>query len=172
MNRDQMILDNEWLVKTIARKEFKENIPYFFEYNDLVQYGYVGLLESIPYFKKGKNKFSSYASYRIKGAIKDAIRKNQSYNNLFEDLESIDVNDLIEENSNQLLKNDLLNNIMKNALSKKEYNIIQLYYIEHINQKEISEGMNLAQGQISKIKNIALKKMRKYVKKNKIQKIC
>lgn len=46
------------------------------DYDDLVSYGVIGLIDAISKFDESKGiKFSSYASIRIKGAIIDEIRK-------------------------------------------------------------------------------------------------
>lgn len=46
------------------------------EYEDLVGYGVMGLIDSIERFDIGKNiKFETYAQIRIKGTIIDNIRK-------------------------------------------------------------------------------------------------
>ena len=44
----------------------------YMEYEDLVSYGMIGLMDAISKYDKTKGmKFSSYASIRIKGAIID-----------------------------------------------------------------------------------------------------
>ncbi|HPP86943.1 MAG TPA: sigma-70 family RNA polymerase sigma factor, partial [bacterium] len=46
------------------------------EYEDLISYGVLGLIDAIEKFDVSKNlKFSTYASMRIKGAILDALRE-------------------------------------------------------------------------------------------------
>ena len=48
------------------------------EYEDLVGYGMIGLIDAISKYDETKGmKFSSYASIRIRGAIIDEIRKNR-----------------------------------------------------------------------------------------------
>ncbi|WP_322459068.1 sigma factor, partial [Clostridium perfringens] len=50
----------------------------YLEYEDLVSYGIVGLLDAISRYDSSKGmKFSSYATLRIKGAMIDEIRKNR-----------------------------------------------------------------------------------------------
>lgn len=49
----------------------------FVEYEDLVSYGMLGLMDALNKFDDSKGmKFSSYASIRIKGAMIDELRKN------------------------------------------------------------------------------------------------
>ena len=65
------------LVKYIAsRVMFGKN--KYMEYEDLVSYGMIGLMDAINKFDSTKGmKFSSYASIRIKGAMIDELRKNR-----------------------------------------------------------------------------------------------
>ncbi len=64
-----------YLVKIIAGRMYN----YYgskIEYDDLIGYGTLGLLDSIDKFDLKKNiKFETYAQIRIKGAIIDSIRK-------------------------------------------------------------------------------------------------
>jgi RNA polymerase sigma factor for flagellar operon FliA len=63
------------LVKYIASRVSLGKNKYM-EYEDLVSYGMIGLMDAMSKYDKNKGmKFSSYASIRIKGAIIDEIRK-------------------------------------------------------------------------------------------------
>lgn len=64
------------LVKYIASRVILGKSKYV-EYEDLVGYGMVGLMDAISKFDESKGmKFSTYASIRIKGAMIDEIRRN------------------------------------------------------------------------------------------------
>lgn len=74
-HKDKNILDNIKLVKYIASKYFTKSIGI--EYEDLVSYGTIGLIDAANTYKSNRNcKFSTYASLKIKAAIIDEIRKN------------------------------------------------------------------------------------------------
>ena len=63
------------LVKYIASKIMVGRTTYI-EYEDLVSYGLIGLMDAISKFDSSRGvKFSSYASIRIKGEMIDQIRK-------------------------------------------------------------------------------------------------
>lgn len=63
------------LVKYIASRIFTGKSRYM-EYDDIVSFGMLGLMDAINKFDESKGmKFSTYASIRIKGAIIDEIRK-------------------------------------------------------------------------------------------------
>ncbi|MBC8062249.1 MAG: FliA/WhiG family RNA polymerase sigma factor [Clostridiaceae bacterium] len=64
------------LVKYIASRVIIGKSRYI-EYEDLISYGMIGLIDAFNKFDSSKGmKFSSYASIRIKGAMIDELRKN------------------------------------------------------------------------------------------------
>lgn len=85
------------------------------DYEDLVSYGMIGLMDALSKFDESKGiKFSSYASIRIKGAIIDEIRKSRpiskgamdklnKYNNAVEKLQK----KLCREPSNEEIAQEL-----------------------------------------------------------------
>lgn len=96
--KEQIIEEYISLVKYIAsRVMFGKN--KYMEYEDLVSYGMIGLMDAINKYDSSKGmKFSSYASIRIKGAMIDELRKNRPiskgamdklnrYNKAIEDLQ-------------------------------------------------------------------------------------
>ncbi|AOR22947.1 FliA/WhiG family RNA polymerase sigma factor [Clostridium taeniosporum] len=97
--KEQIVKDYIPLVKYIASRIMIGKNKYM-EYEDLVSYGIIGLMDAISKYDPSKGmKFSSYASIRIKGAIIDQIRKNRPitkgamdklnrYNNAIESLQN------------------------------------------------------------------------------------
>lgn len=75
--KEQMIESYIPLVKYIASRINIGKTKYI-EYEDLVSYGIIGLMDAIEKFDEGKGmKFSSYAALRIKGTMIDEIRKQR-----------------------------------------------------------------------------------------------
>ena len=73
--KEEIIIKYVDLVKIVASKLFNYYAQKI-EYEDLVGYGIIGLIDAIDKFDYTKNiKFETYASIRIKGAIMDEIRK-------------------------------------------------------------------------------------------------
>ncbi len=73
--REKLILEYAPLVKVVAGR-LSMYLGYNVEYEDLVSYGFFGLIDAIDKFDKNKEvKFETYASLRIRGAILDQIRK-------------------------------------------------------------------------------------------------
>ncbi len=68
------------LVIKIAKK-IKRKLPSNIEFDDLVQSGFVGLIEaSRNYRAEQGTAFETFASVRIKGSILDTLRKNSIHN--------------------------------------------------------------------------------------------
>ncbi len=73
--REKLIVEYIPLVKVVAGR-LNMYLGYAVEYEDLVSYGIFGLIDAIDKFNLLKgNKFETYASLRIRGAILDQIRK-------------------------------------------------------------------------------------------------
>ncbi|MGL5756437.1 MAG: sigma-70 family RNA polymerase sigma factor [Paraclostridium sp.] len=97
ISKEELINQNMPIVKSIAYKYYTNKIGMEFE--DLVSYGVMGLLDASDKFDEEKGvKFSTYASIRITSYIIDEIRKQspvsrgclskvKSYKNCIEDLQ-------------------------------------------------------------------------------------
>ena len=73
-NRDRLILENMHTVRVIARR-MHDRLPKHVEMEELVSAGIVGLIDAVDKFDHGKQiLFTSYAQFRIRGAILDALR--------------------------------------------------------------------------------------------------
>ena len=119
---EEYILDNINLVRHIASKYFTKNIGI--EYDDLVSYGTIGLIDAANSYKYDRNcKFSTYASLKIRASIIDEIRRNSpvsrndfskinQYNSAVESLQ----NNLLREPTNEEVSEFL--NISKNEVKK------------------------------------------------------
>jgi RNA polymerase sigma factor for flagellar operon FliA len=71
---EQMLLQQLPQVKYIARR-IHERLPQHVPFDDLLHAGIVGLMDALHKYDPGKNvRFSSYAKFRIRGAILDSLR--------------------------------------------------------------------------------------------------
>ncbi len=98
--RETLIIDLLPKVKFIAAR-LAMKLPPHIELDDLIGYGVTGLIDAIDKFDAEKNvKFSTYAEFRIRGAMLDYLRAidwcprsvRQKANNLqsvFKDLEAV-----------------------------------------------------------------------------------
>ncbi len=74
LGRNEAVLNNLHLVRIIAT-QVSANLPIHKNFDDLVQDGAVGLIDSAEkYDSEMPNKFSTYASVRVRGAMLDGLR--------------------------------------------------------------------------------------------------
>lgn len=73
---EQFVADHQLLVRKIAL-HIKRRLPSHIELEDLLQAGFVGLLEARNHYKLNMGAtFETFASIRIRGSIIDSLRKN------------------------------------------------------------------------------------------------
>jgi RNA polymerase sigma factor FliA len=73
-NSEQLLLEQLPQVKYIARR-LHERLPQHVPFDDLLHAGIVGLMDALNKYDPTKNvRFSSYAKFRIRGAILDSLR--------------------------------------------------------------------------------------------------
>jgi RNA polymerase sigma factor for flagellar operon FliA len=81
LDRDECCLRYQGRVLAVARRlgeRLPPNCPLTTE--DLAAYGAIGLLEAFDRFDAGRGiLFSTFAEYRIRGAMMDALRQNDSF---------------------------------------------------------------------------------------------
>ncbi|MCS4517103.1 hypothetical protein JTS98_19885 [Clostridium botulinum] len=97
------------------------------EYEDLVSYGMIGLMDALNKFDESKGmKFSTYASIRIKGSMIDELRRNSP----------------ISKGAMDKLNryNEAIEKLQKKL--NKEPNLIQIADELNISLKEVSEIEN------------------------------
>lgn len=114
------------LVRYLASRVMLGKTKYI-EYEDLVSYGVVGLLDAINRYDASKGmKFSSYATLRIKGSMIDEIRKNRPISKGAMD-KLAKYNECVESLQNELMREPSL--------------------------KEIAKFMNINENEVSQIEN-------------------
>ncbi len=81
LTRDQVCHKYQGKVMLLARR-LAERLPpdASMQYEDLVSCGAIGLLEAFERYDKSRGiQFSTFAEYRIRGAMLDALRSNDSF---------------------------------------------------------------------------------------------
>jgi len=97
------------------------------EYEDLVSYGMIGLMDAIKKYDSTKGmKFSSYASIRIKGSMIDELRKNRP------------------------ISKGAMDKLNKYNKSIDE---LQLRLLREPNNKEIADYMGITTNEVAEIEN-------------------
>lgn len=75
MNTDRLILEQQPYVRALARNIAK-HLPPNADFEELVAYGQLGLVEAAKQFDASRGaSFTTFAHYRIRGAIFDGLRK-------------------------------------------------------------------------------------------------
>ena len=147
--KEQIIKEYIPLVKYIAsRVMFGKN--KYMEYEDLVSYGLIGLMDALNKFDNTKGmKFSSYASIRIKGSMIDELRKNRPiskgamdklnrYNRAIDDLQV----KLLREPTNEEIAKHLELSLSELAEIENYINYISMASLENVIFSE-DEDVNL-----------------------------
>ena len=112
MYKEQIIEKYIPLVKYLASRVSIGKTKYI-EYEDLVSYGIIGLMDAISKFDPTKGmKFSSYASIRIRGSMIDEIRKNRPISKGAMD-KLAKYNDSIERLQNKFMREPTITEIAK-----------------------------------------------------------
>lgn len=140
--REELIKKNIPLVKYIASKIIIGKNKYV-EYEDLISYGMIGLMDAINKYDNTKGmKFSTYAAIRINGSIIDEIRKTSPISK-----RAIDklnrYNKVVEELQNELYREPQDTEVAKRmGISLKELTDIQGYvnYISMMSLETILFG--------------------------------
>ncbi len=72
--REALILENAYLIKRVVRR-MRARLPSHIEEDELYQAGTIGLIDALDKFDASRDvKLSTYAEFRIKGAILDELR--------------------------------------------------------------------------------------------------
>ncbi|MEM7785869.1 MAG: sigma-70 family RNA polymerase sigma factor [Planctomycetota bacterium] len=82
LNEDQheLMAEHEAIVYHLVAK-IRRNLPVHYEFDDLVGYGMLGLAEAAKAFQPAKGaKFSTFAYFRVRGAIFDGISESSWMN--------------------------------------------------------------------------------------------
>ena len=110
--KEQIVEQYIPLVKYIASRIMVGRTTYI-EYEDLVSYGLIGLMDAISKFDPDKGiKFSSYASIRIKGEMIDQIRKARPFSKGAMD-KLAKYNEAVEKLQNELYREPTIDEISK-----------------------------------------------------------
>lgn len=165
----------EKLLKRLNPLIFKNIYKYYNPSNiiteDLLQEGYIVILQSLKDYDKSKNvHFLQYVKIRLFYFYKNYFKKNiKSTTISIEELSSIG-KELKSDNSNQIdsiikkEERNLLNQCFK-ELTKKEQAVLHLFYCERYSIQKTSEKLNLNNRAVVNIKYNAIKKLRKMMEK-------
>jgi RNA polymerase sigma factor for flagellar operon FliA len=177
------ILNKLHIVKAIVNRLYTSNgtTPEVIEPMDLINAGIIGLIDAAGRYDSSKGaSFSTYASFRIKGAILDELRnldwasrsqrkkinemenpeemrKKKNYEMIYFYLDEYDTSpDLLMERDE--IK-EMIAGFIKD-LPQKEQLVLKLNYFKGLKLNEISKIMNLSESRISQIRTSAILRLR------------
>jgi RNA polymerase sigma factor for flagellar operon FliA len=146
--------------------------------DDLTSAGLEGLANAFKSFDKTKGtQFTTFAWYRIKGAMLDELRKidwfhkkGNEYNRdnltmiLFSDLNDSLLFNTIESTEDLVIKReeyDIIKEIVDKKLDTRHSIIIKLLYWSGIQQKEVAELLSISPARVAQLKNEAIEIIKK-----------
>ncbi len=120
-NQNTIILEYTPLIRYIAKKMVVKS-RYALELDEMISYGVIGLIDAIEKFDKTKdNQFKTYAEFRIRGAMLDYLREQDSVSRSVRDKIKLveKTTKTLEERFGRRPNNDEISKELK--LSKEEY---------------------------------------------------
>ena len=180
MNREEIIIENMPLVPFIVNKYFKNNT--LMAYEDKIGYGNIGLIKAVNRYSEDKGKFSTYASWMIRGEIGNAIRdkvgkigsKHDKNNgtaeiptpfSFYENIINKETDkDVVYEIPVESFEDDKINKIIINSVLSKfnsEYkNIFYKHYFEGKTSNRIAKEIGKSQPTVSRRLNVIKKEIK------------
>jgi len=154
MDTEKLYQDYLPLIRSIASR-YKGMVAF----EDLVQEGFLGLLEAEERFDSSRGaKFSTYAFYWVKRRILEAIRKEriQSLNSV-ELKEEILVSPIIEKTYES---GDLDVSSLTKNLSSLEQKIFKLHFQQEKTLSQIAKELGIRREKVRQTKQLLLRKMK------------
>ncbi len=141
--RNGIVLKYMWLVRNIVLR-FKGSYSNFGQLDDMINQGIISLIDAVEkYDPKYENKFESFASLKIKGAVIDFMRKQdwvpRSQRSLAKELDEV-YSELYAEKGCEPSKEEIaakmnIGILHLDKILQQRHNAIILSYEEAINEK-------------------------------------
>jgi RNA polymerase sigma factor (sigma-70 family) len=141
------------LVKKIAYKYYKK-YSYFIEYNDLVNYGVLGLIDAYNKYDPKKAEFTTYAYFRVNGNIIYELQKMNKLKVTFvEDYQQFENHKSKDNIEGLFLNNELSKEVIHtlNGLNEKQRKVIVLKYYQDVPTNKISKEMKVSNSRVHQL---------------------
>ena len=184
-DRDKLVVHYAPMVNSIAGK-ISAGLPKNVETDDLVGYGIFGLIDAVTKFDPDRGfKFSTYATFRIKGAIVDGLRANDwvprsirvkskaegdyhvtrvdSVDSLVNEEGSMTLGDTIAEDFGYDHTFDQMCDLLVNGISlltDREKVVLVAYYYENLTLADIGRILGVTESRVSQIHSKAMSFLR------------
>lgn len=161
MDKEKIITENSGLVKSIASKYCHYGVGF----DDLYQEGVIGIMEAAKRFDETKGaKFSTYATYFIKGSILDYLKKEKSINIIDLDIyenENIEfygvANESAQKKEDEYIKTAF---VIPDDFPEFEKAVLKLSLIEGRTFKEIAEALGISRERVRQLKQKGLRRLK------------
>lgn len=124
----------------------KKRLPKFVEIDEIKSAAYLGLVEAASRFQPSSNNtFTTFANWRINGAITDFLRKERYKGMQSEDATFVELRSKSEFDSEEILE------FFEKSLGKYATNILRYYFFENYSMAEIAEKFQVSTSRISQL---------------------
>lgn len=149
----------------IIKKSAKYKIPSY-DFEDLVQHGYLSVIKAVMLYKLGKGSFTSYCTNSIVNNLNALLKKQIKHYREVQDEGILSIQPYDFTLEDEVIAYDESEKILRSLsiLKDTERKIIISVYIEGKTLKETSETLNINYRQAIAIKRKALYKLKKYLK--------
>ncbi|MBN2754391.1 MAG: sigma-70 family RNA polymerase sigma factor [Candidatus Goldbacteria bacterium] len=161
MDKEKIINENSGLVKSIASKYCHYGVGF----DDLYQEGVMGIMEAAKRFDETKGaKFSTYATYFVKGSILDYLKKEKSINIIDMDIyenENIEFY-RVESESPQEKEEEYIKTafVIPDDFPEAEKAVLELSLVEGKPFKEIARVLGISRERVRQLKQKGLRRLK------------
>jgi len=140
------------------------------DYKDVVAEAMLGVAKATKDYRRSKKtKFSSYVHLRVVGAVRDIIRREAANASKhvygFEADEVLDRGSSIEDNINRAEVFRVVLDVMVREVPAELSNLLALYYLEGMTDKEIGRCCQMSTGSVSRLRHKGLVLVREALNK-------
>ena len=155
----QLCRENYRLVSYFAKKYIQNNPLTYDERNELIQEGYIGLMEAAKRFDESrKYKFSTYGSWWIHKYLSNYIKKkNKNKKNL---IHTIEFNESIHPDKKKIEKE-----IYMDILNKPERDMLYKRYYQKLSRAKVAQEYGVSEATITQKCKQSIDKLKVFQKK-------
>lgn len=141
------------------------NLMPWADVEELIQWGIVGLLEARERFDPSRGTpFGAYAERRVRGAMLDSLRRDGNQARRLNKASDVVMDNTLGQSAAYA---DPLEGLLQHAdklaiaqaiaaLPERQQLILQLFFVEEFNNREIAQVLNVSEAYISKTRRLAL----------------
>jgi RNA polymerase sigma factor (sigma-70 family) len=161
LDKEKIITENSGLVKSISSKYCHYGVGF----DDLYQEGVIGIMEAAERFDETKGaKFSTYATYYIKGSILDYLKKEKSINIIDLDIyenENIEFYSIGNESARKKEDDDEKNVlVIPGDFPEPEKAVLKMSLVEGRTFKEIALVLGISREKVRQLKQKGLRRLK------------